>query len=148
MVTLTLLKFSVRINASQDKVWDALWSDASYRQWTSAFSPGSYAESDWKEGSKIKFLTEEGDGMFSVIEVKKPNTQMTFRHLGIVLKGKEEIKTKESEDWEGAKESYFLSENNGITELNVEVDVTNQYQDYFNKTFPKALEIVKNIAEK
>lgn len=148
MVTLTLLKFSVRINASQDKVWDALWSDASYRQWTSAFSPGSYAESDWKEGSKIKFLTEEGDGMFSVIEVNKPNTQMTFRHLGIVLKGKEELKTKESEDWEGAKESYFLSENNGVTELNVEVDVTNQYQEYFNKTFPKALEIVKNIAEK
>ncbi len=147
MVTLTLLKFSVQINASRDKVWDALWSDASYRQWTEAFSPGSYADTDWKEGSKIKFLTAEGDGMFSVIETKKPNSQMTFRHLGTVLKGKEQPESKESEEWEGAKESYFLSEKDGITELNVEVDVTNQYQDYFNKTFPKALEIVKKNAE-
>jgi hypothetical protein len=147
MVTLTLLKFSVQINASKDKVWDALWSDASYRQWTEAFSPGSYADTDWKEGSKIKFLTAEGDGMFSVIETKQPNSQMTFRHLGTVLKGKEQSKTEEGDEWEGAKESYFLSEKNGVTELNVEVDVTNKYQDYFNKTFPKALEIVKKIAE-
>lgn len=147
MVTLTMLKFSVRINASQDKVWDALWSDASYQQWADVFSPGSYAESDWKEGSKIKFLTADGDGMISVIEKKNPVTQMTFRHLGTILKGKEQPKTEETEDWEGAKESYFLSENNGVTELNVEVDVTNKYQDYFNKTFPKALEIIKRIAE-
>ena len=147
MVTLTLLKFSVQINASKEKVWDTLWSDASYRQWTEAFSPGSYADSDWKEGSKIKFLTAEGDGMFSVIETMKPSSQMTFRHLGTVLKGKEQPESKESVVWEGAKESYFLSEKDGITELNVEVDVTNQYQDYFNKTFPKALEIVKKNAE-
>lgn len=147
MVTLTLLKFSVQINASKDKVWDALWSDASYRQWTEVFSPGSYAETDWKEGSKIKFLTAEGDGMYSVIETMNPSSQMTFRHLGTVLKDKEQPESKESEEWEGAKESYFLSEKDGITELNVEVDVTNQYQDYFNKTFPKALEIVKKNAE-
>src|SRR4051794_34232958 len=55
-------KFSINIKASAKKVWQVLWSDATYRQWTSAFSEGSYAVSDWKQGSKIQFLSPNGDG--------------------------------------------------------------------------------------
>ena len=62
------INFSVTINASSKKVWQVLWSDPTYRQWTSAFQDGSYAISDWKKGSKIKFLTPEGSGMFSIID--------------------------------------------------------------------------------
>jgi hypothetical protein len=51
------LNFSINISAPKDKVWQTLWDDASYREWTSAFAEGSYAETDnWKEGSEVKFL--------------------------------------------------------------------------------------------
>lgn len=147
MVTLTLLKFSVKINAPKEKVWNIFWTDESYRQWAAAFGPGSYAETDWNEGSKVKFLGEDGRGMFSVIETQKPYSQMTFRHLGVILNGEGQTEPVESSEWEGAKESYFLSEKDGVTELKVEVDVTSQYQEYFNETYPKALENIKRMAE-
>ena len=84
------LHFKTNINAPKEKVWKILWDDKTYREWTSAFMEGSYAESDWKEGSKICFLAPGGSGMFSIIEKKIPNEQMTFKHLGEIKEGKEE----------------------------------------------------------
>src|SRR5258705_4742331 len=139
---MTTLKFNAKINAPKEKVWATLWNDTTYRQWTAAFMEGSYAESDWKEGSKILFLTPKGDGMFSIIEKKIPNQQMTFKHLG-------ELKNhiEESKDWGEARESYLLKEKNGITELDVELDSVDEFEQYFNDTFPKALNILKHISE-
>jgi hypothetical protein len=139
---MTTLKFTTKINAPKEKVWDTLWNDSTYRQWTAAFMEGSYAESDWKEGSKILFLTPKGDGMFSIIEKKIPNNQMTFKHLGELKNGIEEPK-----DWGDARESYQLKEKNGVTELDVQLDSIGEFEQYFNDTFPQALNVLKRIAE-
>ena len=139
---MTTLKFSVNINAPKEKVWETLWNDATYRQWTAAFCEGSYAKGDWEEGSKILFLIPNGDGMFSTVEKKIPNEQMVFRHLGVVKNGIEEPK-----DWENATESYYLAENNGFTKLDVALGAALGFEEYLNDTFPKALEILKQVAE-
>jgi hypothetical protein len=139
---MTTLNFSVTINAPKEVVWDKLWSDTSYRQWTSAFAQGSYAESDWQEGSKIRFLTPSGEGMYSIIEKMVPYEQMTFQHLGEIKSGAEEPK-----DWAGARESYDLEEHDGVTELKVYVDSVGEFENYFQDTFPKALQIVRQICE-
>ena len=137
------MKFSININAPKKRVWEVLWNDDTYRQWTSVFYPGSYAVSDWNEGSKIQFLGPNGDGMFSLIEFKIDNEKMIFKHLGEIKNGIEE-----NTQWEGAYEKYFLSETNGTTELVVELDATGEFEQYFKDTFPKALELVKQISEK
>ena len=137
------LKSHSTINAPKEKVWETLWNDDTYRQWTSVFSEGSYAKSDWNEGSKILFLSPKGEGMFSVIDRKIPNEQMTFRHLGEIRDGVEEPK-----DWANAVESYHLKDNNGKTELTVALDITDEFAQHFKEIFPKALNAVKEIAEK
>ena len=138
------LAFSVNINAPKEKVWDTLWDDQSYRKWTAAFMEGSYAESDWNEGSKIFFLGSNGDGMVSTIQKKTPPDEMVFKHIGEIKNGVEEIN-----NWENATESYFLSETNGTTELAVELkmDDSPEFEKYFTETFPKALEIIKQLSE-
>lgn len=136
------LNFSETINAPKEKVWDSLWNDANYRKWTSAFSPGSFAETDWQEGSPVKFLSPSGDGMYSLIEKKVPNEEMIFKHLGEIRNGVEA-----PGEWAGARESYRLKENNGVTELTVSMDSTEDFQSYFQETFPKALALVKQISE-
>ncbi|MEO8151039.1 MAG: SRPBCC domain-containing protein [Bacteroidia bacterium] len=138
------LKFSTKINAPKEKVWETLWNDSTYRQWTAAFTPGSHALSDWNEGSKIKFLDGKGDGMSGIIDKKILNQQMTFKHQGEIKKGVEEIK-----DWGEATESYFLSENNGVVELDVALtmDANADFENYFNATFPNALALLKQISE-
>ncbi len=141
------IKFSISISAPAEKVWKALWNEPNYNKWTSVFSEGSHAETDWKEGSKVLFLDGKGSGMSSVIDKVVPNRQMTFKHLGMVKDGVELPPDEKSKEWAGAKESYYLSEENGITELKVEMDATQEFEQYFNDIFPKALSIVKQISE-
>lgn len=142
------VNFSVNIKASAKKVWQVLWSDSTYRKWTNAFGEGSYAVSDWKQGSSIHFLSPKGDGIFSVIEEIKPFERMVFSHQGELKNFKEQPATKETESWKGSKESYTLKESNGTTTLDVSMDTTDEFAEYFEKAFPKALENVKNLAEK
>ena len=136
------LHFKINVQAPKEKVWEMLWTDEGYRKWTSVFTEGSYAESDWKEGSKIKFLSPNGSGMFGIIKKKIDYERMTFEHQGEIKDGKEEPK-----DWAGAIEDYYLKEENETTELVVELDMNEEFQDYFNATFPKALQAVKQISE-
>jgi uncharacterized protein YndB with AHSA1/START domain len=141
------LAFSTEINAPANKVWQVLWNDSTYRKWTSVFQEGSYAVSDWKQGSRIQFLSSKGDGMFSEIAELKPNEYMAFRHLGIVKDFKEQPPTAETESWKDAIETYSLKGNNDHTSLEVNLNSVGEYEDYFNKTFPGALKIVKELAE-
>ena len=146
-MALKKLSFSVNIAASPEKVWRTLWEDASYRKWTSVFSEGSYAVSDWKEGSKILFLNPEGSGLASRINKLVPNELMSFQHLGEVKGGKEQPPGAASEAWTGAMENYYLQNNGNGTGLKVEMDVTEAHAAYFNDSFPRALQKVKELAE-
>jgi hypothetical protein len=145
---MTKHKFSVEINAPKEKVWNALWDDANYRYWTSVFSEGSHAETDWQEGSKIHFLDGKGGGMYSTVARNIPNEFMSIKHLGVVKDGQEQPQDEESKSWSGAMEDYKLESNGNQTHLTVEMDGTEEMKDYFDKTFPKALEKVKELAEK
>ena len=143
------LSFSADINAPSEKVWKVLWNDDSYKKWTSVFYEGSYAEIDnWKEGSKVLFLSPEKDGMVSRVAANNPNKFMSFEHLGIVKKGVEDTESDEVKGWAGAKENYTLTEENGKTNLFIEMDSNDEFKEYFLKTWPLALEKVKELAEK
>jgi uncharacterized protein YndB with AHSA1/START domain len=141
------INFSTSINATKEKVWSTLWDDATYRKWTSAFSPTSYADTDWKEGSKVLFLDGQGSGMVSRIEANRPNEFMSFKHLGEVKNHVEDTESDKVKGWAGAFENYTLKEADGITELIVEMDMNEEYKDMFMQMFPKALEQVKILSE-
>ncbi|WP_157279388.1 hypothetical protein [Dysgonomonas capnocytophagoides] len=80
--------------------------------------------------------------MYSVIEKKRPNEFMLFRHLGQIDNDKEQPPYKQS-----STESYILTESDGKTHLTVELLVEEEYEDYFFKQFPVALEKIKMLAE-
>lgn len=72
---------------------------------------------------------------------------MSFKHLGVVKDGVESVDDKSTGGWSGAHENYTLRENNGKTELTVEMDVTEDFRGYFERTLPEALKKVKEISE-
>lgn len=141
------LQFNIDIQAPAKKVWDTLWNDDTYRQWTKSFSETSYAKSDWKEGSKILFLDGGGSGMYSIIAKKVPNVFISFKHLGEVKDHVEQPLTPETEAWSGGLENYTLKEENGSTKLIVDVDMAEGHASSFEKMFPEALKRVKQLAE-
>ena len=141
------LTFKIMIDAPREKVWEVLWQDDTYRDWTSVFSPGSQVETDWNEGSKILFLDGKGSGMVSRIAAKKAPEYMSFEHLGEVQDGIEDLSSERVSAWAGAKENYTLTEQKGKTEVLVETDITHDFKDFMLKAWPKALEKLKSIAE-
>ena len=145
---MTKQEFKILIEASPEKVWNILWNDSTYPEWTSVFSEGSHAETDWEKGSKVLFLNANNEGMVSKIADKIPNKFMSIKHVGTIKDGIEDLNSEEVKEWEGAFENYTLKAGDGKTELVVDMDITEEYQDYFQSTFPKALEKVKELAEK
>lgn len=142
------MNFSIIINASKEKVWQTLWNDNNYRKWTSVFAEGSHVITDnWKEGSKVLFMDPKGNGMVSSVAANRPNEFMSFKHLGEVKDGAEDTTSDKVKGWAGALENYTLKESNGKTELLVEMDMNDDFKDYFVNTFPKALDKVKQLSE-
>jgi hypothetical protein len=141
------IHFSIDIKAPIQKVWDTLWADETYRKWTTPFSEGSYAESDWKEGSKVLFLSPGGDGMLARIAEKREPNYMGFEHLGMIHGGVEDTTSDKVKPWAGARENYTLSENNGQTTVAVDIDITDEYKEMFMKMWPLALDELKKLAE-
>src|SRR6185436_4352468 len=102
-------QYKIRIDAPREKVWNILWDDNTYPQWTAPFAEGSRAETDWKKGSKALFLDGKGQGMVSTIVDSKPNEFMSIKHLGTVKDGVEDVDSPESQQWAGGLENYTLN---------------------------------------
>jgi len=137
------IQFKTTINASAEKVWDVLFGVKTYPEWTSVFAEGSGVETDWKKGSKALFTDGSGCGMVAVIAANIPNQFMSIKHLGELKDGKEKL-----HDWGESLENYTLEEKDGRTGLTIDMNIIEDWKAYFDETWPKALDKVKEIAEK
>lgn len=85
--------------------------------------------------------------MISNIEENQPARFVSIRHYGF-LDGDTEITTgEEVEKWAGGYENYSFVEDNDVTTVTVDLDSIDEYLDFFNSTYPKALEKLKAISE-
>lgn len=140
--------FKILIEAEPTKVWETLLGRETYPEWTAIFCEGSMVETDWQEGSKALFLDGNGSGMVSVINKNIPNKFLSIKHLGEVKNGVEDTESESVKKWAGCLENYTLIDGNGKTELTIDMDAVEEFKDYFLNTWPKALEKVKEIAER
>ena len=146
---------SIQIQAPKEKVWDTMLQDATYRQWTVPFNPGSYYEGNWEEGSEIKFLgcDEQGNpqpgGMYSRIKENRLHEFVSIEHVGIITPdGVIDTTSDEVKNWAPSFENYTFEEHEGGTKVSVDLDISDEYKAMFEAMWPKALQILKELAEK
>jgi uncharacterized protein YndB with AHSA1/START domain len=147
------IHFSILINAAREKVWDTMLSEATYPQWTAAFTPGSYFKGSWEAGSKILFLGPNPDGvgeggMVSRIKENRPHEFVSIEHLGVISNGVEDTTSEEAKKWAASYENYTLVDKDGGTEVSVDIDIADEYKTMFDEMWPKALQLLKELAEK
>lgn len=149
------LQFKVNINAPANKVYDVMLgisNKSTYEQWTALFNPTSTYEGNWDKGSKMLFIgiDEKGEkgGMVSEIFENIPNRFVSIRHYGLVKANEEITEGPEVEKWANGFENYTFEENNGTTTVTVDLDTTEDFLDYMNDAYPKALDKLKEICEK
>lgn len=144
---------TVFINAPREKVWNTMLGEDTYPQWTTAFSPGSYYKGSWEEGSKITFLGPNPDGsgeggMVSRIKENRLYEFVSIEHLGIISNGVEDTTSEEAQKWSSSYENYTFVEKDEGTEVLVDMSIMDEYKDMFDESWPKALELLKDLAEK
>ena len=146
------LRQTIFINAPRKRVWEVMLADDTYRDWTSAFTPGSYYKGDWSEGSKILFLGPGSDGageggMVSRIAENRLHEFLSVEHLGIVQNGVEDTESAAAKAWAPAYENYTFADSNGGTQLSIEMDIQGEQKAAFDKMWADALARLKAIAE-
>lgn len=148
------LQFKVNINAPVAKVYDLMLginNKSTYELWTSLFNPTSSFEGSWDKGSKILFVgvDENGEkgGMVSKIVENIPNQFVSIQHYGLVQADKEITEGPEVEKWANGFENYTFEQGNENTTVIVDLDTTEEFIDYMNESYPKALDKLKEICE-
>ncbi|TRO64297.1 SRPBCC family protein [Christiangramia sabulilitoris] len=139
------ISYQIEINCPRDKVFSLMLDKEHYREWTAEFNPTSQYEGTWEEGSRILFLGENEDGekagMYSLVEKIEAGKLISIKHLGMLDKGEETPFEAE------LYENYYLEEKNDSTILKVEMDTEDDWIKYFEKTWPKALQKLKEVCE-
>lgn len=147
------LHYTQFINASREKVWRTMLDDVTYRQWTAVFNPGgSYYEGDWSVGSKMRFLgpdpkTGKVGGMLSYIRENRPYEYLSMEHVGMINDGVEDTQSDAVKKWTPAFENYTFIEKDGGTEVQVDIDIADEFQAEFDDMWPKSLQALKKLAE-
>jgi hypothetical protein len=140
------MEFNIFINASKEVVWEILWNKESYHKWTAPFGRGLRLETNWRKGSKVRFLDTDGSGLISMISEIIPTEFISFEHKGIVMNNTEDYASEPAMEWQGALEYYRLRSSECGTELLIDVDITSSRKSYF-LSWPIALKKVKQLSE-
>lgn len=149
------LQFKILINATVTKIYDCMLginSKSTYEQWTALFNPTSTYEGSWDKGSKVLFVgvDEKGEkgGMVSRIAENIPNQFVSIQHYGLFKAGEEITVGAEVEKWANGMENYTFEESNGAVTVTVDLlNMPEEFVDYMNDAYPKALEKLKEICE-
>jgi hypothetical protein len=88
-------------------------------------------------------LPSSRSGMSSIIEKKRPDEFMSFRHEAEIKDGK----VQPPPAWSGAHKDYTLTAKGGRTTLTVDLDAADEYRQMFEDKFPQALKRVKSLSE-
>lgn len=140
------MQFVVMIHATKEMVWDTLWQDDTFRQWACIIDTGTYMVGELKEASEVQFISaENGYGVTSLVEKLVPSEFLRLKHRADT----QDVGRRERDnEWTGGGENYSLTEKDGTTRLTATFDVPPELEDYFRLAYPKALERVKELAEK
>ncbi|UKJ07664.1 SRPBCC family protein [Solitalea lacus] len=142
-----VIRKSIEIKAPKEVVWDVMLLDKFTRQWYSAFSEGSYAESDWTLGSKARFLDQSGQGMVGKIVANDPSRIISIEYEGVINNNVDDYDSEAAKAVKGGMETYRLIEKDGITTLFIESDMTEELYEMLSVLWDQALLKVKELAE-
>ena len=142
-----IIRAGVDVRAPARVVWDTMLARDTYERWTCAFHEGSTYEGGWDEGAEIRFVGPGEDGQTSglvgtVVE-NRPAELVTVRYDGEIDRG---VVTRES-PVVGLRESYAFRETDGVTTLEVEVEVPDEWAPSMRQMWAEAVIALKHLAE-
>jgi|GEM_PF-593549 len=132
----------VRINTPVSRVWEMISNHDNIRRWAEAFSPGTFAETDWKVGSEIiwKDGSQNVGARGRVTEYEQPH-RLKFQYW-------DNISAEASSPLDKYTETFSLKEDEGGTSLLIEAGpLSAEHVNMHNGLWEKAIALLKSAAE-
>lgn len=85
--------------------------------------------------------------MVSFIKENRLHEFVSIEHRGMINNGIEDTTSDEIKARAGSHENYSFSEKDGITTVDIAIDMDESYIEYMNETRPQALQKLKEICE-
>lgn len=142
----TIVK-QIEIAAPPESVWRVLFNNELNKQWFNCFSAGTFADTDWQQGSRVTFTDESKCGIAGYILISKPHTELIIEFDGLILNGVTDTTSDDARNYKGAQEKYHLTEKGGHTVLTISSDMGEDYYDQMDDAWDKALVKIKSMAE-
>ena len=142
------LTYTISINATPQKVWDTMIGQETYKEWTAAAWPTSDFKGEWKQGENLYFAGHDGSGTLATVTTFDPYNKILLTHIALLQPGSVEDRESEwAHKWIGSLEGYNFVEKNGTTDLTIDMKIYDEWEEMFNKDWPKALARLKEICE-
>ena len=142
------LKYEIIIDAPSTIVWDTLIAAEKYRQWVKAFSPNSYFDGEWSQGTYIKIIDPDMGGTRAFIDILEPGSHILVHHVSLISKeGEESTKGEMADKWIGTTEDYLLTEEGNTTLLQITINTHDDFVQMFDSCWPEALDSIKSLSE-
>ena len=146
------MQHSIEIDASKEKIWNVLWSDNTFRDWSSIIDEGTFMVGNLEEGSEVNFIGNKTEGVSygvtAKVEKLTPNELISFTRIADIQVNEDGSISKRDKQWAGSLESYELEEHDHKITLSITQDVPEELVEYFQAKLPQALERIKELAEK
>jgi uncharacterized protein YndB with AHSA1/START domain len=141
------LQYSIDVAAPVPRVWDCFFDPLAYRDWTRAFCEGSYYEGSWAQGSRMRFLDPDGNGMEGIVDENRLHERVAVRLVGGLDNGRPTPDSPLAR--EPAHESYeFSAAAGGGTHLVVHLQSwSDEFTAMLQDMWPRALQRLKALAE-
>lgn len=145
------MTFEIEIPATVDKVYTTMIDPEHYKTWTKVFNETSHFKGSWAKGSDMHFIGQDAEGnvggMVSRIKENRMNQFISIEHLGLIQGEAIITEGPMVESWAGALENYYFIDQGGSTLLRVQMDTNEEFKSYFESTWPKALEVLRELCK-
>ena len=142
-----MVRVSADVRAPARVVWDTMLARDTYEQWTGAFHEGSTYEGSWDEGAEIRFVGPGEDGhaggLIGTVVESRRDEFVSIRYDGEIDRG---VVSRES-PIVGLHESYAFREADGVTTVDVELEVPDEWAPSMREMWGEAVIALKRLAE-
>lgn len=136
------LSKSIEIEAAPEQIWEVITTPTRVRQWAKAFMEGTYAESDFQQGSIITWYTGDGEvAAKGIVTLKDKPSILELSYFDDPTQAAPASLDK-------YQEIFKLKTNGNKTVLTIEAGpLAVKYTNMHDPMWQKALELIKEVVE-